>query len=81
VRAEVGKKLTLALKLARSADTDDHREAWLLAEDACQRLGRAVARSLPALVVLEAACVRVRRRSGPLESEREEKRAPRKVRN
>lgn len=75
--AEIGKQLSRALRLAES----DPRTAWSLAEDACARLGRVVGRTLPAAVMLEAACVRVRKRRVPLESEREDKRAARKIRS
>lgn len=80
--AEIGKMLTNALKLAKSGpDALGSRAAWAQAEEACERLGRVVRRTLPAAVVVEAAVVRIRRRRAPLESEREEKRAAAKSRN
>jgi predicted metallo-beta-lactamase superfamily hydrolase len=80
--AAIGKKLANVLKLAKSGpDTIGYRSARQQAEDACTRLGRIVAKSLPAAVVVEAAVVRIRKRRGPFESEREEKRAARRVRS
>jgi len=80
--AEIGKKLANALKLSKSGpDTIGYRSAWSQAEEACTRLTRVIARSLPAAVVVEAACIRVRARKGPLMTEREDKRAARKVRS
>ena len=80
--AEIGRKLSNALKLAKSgADTIGARSAREQAEEACQRLGRVVGSSLPAAVVVEAAVVRVRRIGPRHPSEREEKRAAAKIRS
>ena len=80
--AEIGKKLSNALKLAKSGpDTLGSRSAWAQAEEACERLGRVVRRTLPAAVMVEAAVVRLRKRRTPLASEREEKRAASKSRS
>jgi hypothetical protein len=80
--AEIGKKLSNALKLAKSGpDTLGSRSAWGQAEDACQRLGRVVSKSLPAAVVVEAAVVRIRRIGSRPPSERDQKRAVAKVRS
>ena len=80
--AEIGKKLVNSLKLSKSSpNTIRYRSAWAQAEEACTRLGEAISNNLPAAVVVEAACVRVRRRRGPLTSELEDKRNARTVRS
>ena len=80
--AEIGKMLATALKLGMSGpDTLGSRAAWARAEEACERLGRVVRRTLPAAVMVEAAVVRIRKRRAPLMSERDEKRAAAKIRS
>jgi hypothetical protein len=80
--AAIGKKLALALKLSKSSKGSlGAKAARKHAEEACTRLGRVISQSLPAALVVEAACVRVRRRQGPLQSERDDKREARKVRS
>jgi hypothetical protein len=61
--AEIGKKLRLALELAKKAspDTVGHRAAWDHAEVACSRLVRLISATTPAAPIVEAAAVRVRR--------------------
>jgi hypothetical protein len=81
--AEIGTKLTRALRLARksSPDTLGHRAAWIQAEDACARLMRLLSLETPAAAVVEAAVVRIRRIGPQPPSERERRRAAAKIRN
>jgi hypothetical protein len=61
--AEIGKKLKLALDLAKKAGPDSigHRAAWDHAEVACSRLIRLISATTPAAPIVEAATVRIRR--------------------
>jgi hypothetical protein len=61
--ADIGKKLKLALELAKKAGPDSigHRAAWDHAEVACSRLVRMLSATTPAAPIVEAAAVRVRR--------------------
>ena len=79
--AEVGKKLKLALDLARRTqpDTVGHRAAWSHAEAATSALMSMISESTRAAPILEAAAFRIRRiGAGP--SERDERKAAEKAR-
>jgi hypothetical protein len=81
--AEVGKKLKVALDLARRTDPDTvgHRAAWTHAENATSALMKMITVSTPAAPIVEAAAVRIRRLGRQPPSERDEKRLAAKSRN
>lgn len=81
--ADIGKKLKLALDLARRTepDTVGHRAAWTHAETATSALMAMISVSTPAAPIVEAAAVRIRRIGPRGPTEREEKRAAAKTRS
>jgi len=79
--AEVGKKLKLALDLARKTqpDTVGHRAAWSHAQAATSALMSMISESTRAAPIVEAAAFRIRR-IGSVPSEREGRKAAEKLR-
>jgi hypothetical protein len=79
--SEVGKRLKLALDLARRTPPESvgHRAAWSHAEAATGALMKMVSATTPAAPIVEAAVIRLRRLE-PMESEREARKAAEKTR-
>ena len=80
--AAIGEKLKQALALAQKTqpDTLGHRAAWAHAEEATARLMKLVTLALPLAPMVEAAVIRVRRRS-PGPSARDERKLMHKTRS
>ena len=81
--AAIGKKLKLALELARKTgpDTVGHRAAWSHAEAATSALVAMISVSTLAAPIVEAAAVRIRRFGPQPPSDRAGRRAAAKIRS